>query len=596
MNFGAFAGGMASGFQTGMQLGKSIRDVIKERKLQDLREQGMAEAEAQRSKSVQSMIKENNDAGQSALPQAPVSEPNTPASEAEAQGLTVASPVRAPEGEVRPLPALSAPTANPDAAGAKTAAASMTPATPSQVSAASPTANPDAAGAATAGAQMAPSVSTQTPSEPASTATVKPTPTQASQAQPASPTQAVAGQGVPGATKPPKFFVNGIGYETREQAMAAANKSVPSTMDYFMKNAVPKIAEQYMVNGDPATAKAWSDYAESHNGKRAIKDWAAAYSAPDFDTAVSRFGKYYTDHINDGVDYAGHTMRVKEDGSQVAIVQLKDKATGKTSEMELTREKMLALGGQNNPQHLFETEMARQREAEKLKLQAGLKAQERRENNQDKLTIEGFKQDRIDKREGIKQKNDADMEKLRQDRMDQREKLKSDLGIKEAGGRKQAQIDTSIDALIAAGKTKEEIEALMPAIIGIGEHKKTTDPVERRALITSDLMKNDPKFARGSKEEQNKRIDEMMGLIYGGSDQPAQTGKTTGQPTPAASPNVKGEANTQVKGVATQPMAFDPKLPVYRGKNTNTRYHLIDGQMVPIASPTTPQAGGMPKK
>lgn len=553
MNFGAFAGGFAQGLDTSMRIGKNIRDLIKETKLQELREKGMAEAEAQRAKSVQDMIKEQGVQATDAPTSGPI----------DTSMPTVETPQTAQQVSA------SSPTASPDAASAKTAAASMAPASPAAVSAASPTANPDPAGAATAAASGAPGAA-PAQAEPATTATVQPTPAQTSQAQlvQATPQQAAAAAGVPGATKPPKFFVNGIGYETREQAMAAANREAPSAMDLFMKNAAPQIAQQYLVNGDPATAKAWTDYAESQTGKRAIKDWAAAYSAPDFDTAVTRFGKYYTDHINDGVDYTGHKMLTKEDGTQVAVVTLKDKATGKTTEMELTREKMIALGGANNPQKLFEMEQAKQREAEKIKLEAQLKAKERREKTQDTLVVEGYKADRQDKREGIKQ-----------DRLDQRERIKASLGMEEAKGKAQIGINTKIDALIGAGYGEEEIKKMMPAIVGAGEHKRTTDPTERRALIASDLVKNDPSFSRQTPEQQNKKIDDLMGVIYGG------------EKADAAKPDAKGTS-----AIADTPMAYDPKLPVKYNKTTGKPYHYVNGKYVPIQGTIPPQAGGMPQR
>ena len=56
MNFGAFAGGFSGGFNNGVQMGKTMRDILKDRKLQDLREQGMAEAEAQRVRSAQELM------------------------------------------------------------------------------------------------------------------------------------------------------------------------------------------------------------------------------------------------------------------------------------------------------------------------------------------------------------------------------------------------------------------------------------------------------------------------------------------------------------------------------------------------------------
>lgn len=534
MNFGAFAGGLSQGFHNGVSMAKTIRDVIKEQKLQDLRERGWAEAERQRAQIVSDMIKEQG------VP-APTS---SGSGNQQAPDGATATAVPAPGPvETRPLPPVGL---KPPAVGASA---------------------DGNAGEEEARSTMPPSVSTQTPSS------VQPTPAQAKAAQPepqASPQQSVSGQGVNGNIPgQPGFWVNGQRYDTREQARAAADKAAPSAMDFFMKNAVPQIAQQYMVNGDPTTAKAWTDYAESQSGKRAIKDWAAAYSAPDFDTAATRFGKYYTDHINDGVDYAGHKMLTKDDGTQVAVVTLKDKTSGKTTEIELTREKMLALGGANNPQKLFEMEQARQREAEKMKMEARLKAQERSEKRQDDLVLKQYEHDRTDRREILKQ-----------DRLDARERIKSAAGLDEARGKAQLGIDTKIDALIGAGYGEDEIKRMMPAIVGAGDHKKTTDPTERRALIASDLVKNDPRFSSKPIEQQNKQIDDLMSVIYR-DEAKGDAGK---------------QAVKQSSGIADKPMAYDPKLPVKYRKTDGKPFHLVNGQYVPIQGTVPPQAAGMPTK
>ena len=157
-------------------------------------------------------------------------------------------------------------------------------------------------------------------------------------------------------------------------------------------------------------------------------------------------------------------------------------------------------------------------------------------------------------------------EGYKQDRIDAREGKKTD-----------AAIDAKVSALRDAGYPDEEIKKMMPAIIGAGEHKKTTDPAERRALIASDLLKNDPSFARKSKDEQNKRIDDMMGVIYGDKAEPAK---------PAA------------PVILDKPMPYDKNLPVKYRKSDGKAFHVnAKGEYVPIEGPipTTPAAGGLPK-
>lgn len=467
MNYGGFASGLANGFTNGVSMGKTIRDVIRESRMQDLRDEGMAEANAARTQQIASSVTDATAAPTSGTAAEASTPPEAPKTEPAAQAVSASSP-----------------TASPDAATAKTAAAGM-----------------------------------DMPKEPVKVET-EPTTTESVVQKTASqsPVQKTAATGVmpeKATEKAPevkqkssgRFSVKGLEgqtFETREEAMAAAEKIAPSASDLFIKNAVPKIAESYLVNGEPEKAKAWQDYADSHNGKRLMKDWAAAFTAPDFDTAVSKFGKFYTDHIDDGVDFTGHKMLTKSDGSKVAVVTLKNKTTGKETEMELTREKMLGLAGQANPQKLFEMEQARNTAAEKAKVEAKIKAQQRSADNADKMELEAYKQDRIDARDG--------------------------------------------------------------------RAKKVTDPAERRALIFSDLTKNDPTFARLKPEDQKAKVDKAMETIYG-----AGASKEGADAAPAG----KSAAQEPVK-YADKPMKRDKSLPVYKNNETGKRYHRVNGVMVPI--------------
>lgn len=553
MNFGGFAGGFAQGFNNGVHMAKTIRDVIKERKLQDLREQGMAEAEAQRAKSVQDMVKENGVAEQ------PTSGPVTNETpKVETPEVATTSPVRQGTVETQSIQAMP-PGVGASSEGAAGEAEAM-------ANAKKPAPTPmDPRAAAEKAVQPGGTYTPRWEGDPGPDKVVQPT-----------PQQGVAATGV--VKKPSgKFSVNGETYDTREQAMAAAEKAAPSAHELFMKNTVPKLAAQYVVNGEPEKAKAWTDYSESVNGKRAIKDWAAAYTAPDFDTAAARFGKYYTEHINDGVDYTGHKMLTREDGTQVAIVTLKDKATGKAMEMEMTREKMLALGGANNPQKLFEQEQAKQAAAEKMKYEAGLKAQERKAKREDEFTMEEFK--------AGKQRS---IEEMKQDRLDRREGIKGEREIAREGAKVNSKIDAQVEALRDAGYPDEEIKRMMPSLVGAGEHKKTTDPTERRALVASDLLKNDARFGRMTKDEQNKRIDDMMGVIYGDEKKPKAE-----------------DAKPKSSAISDKPMPYNKDLPVKYQKGTGKPFHFVNGQYIPIegtvpaagaAAPAPGPKGGLPPK
>lgn len=489
MNWGGFAGGFSQGFNDGVNMAKTIQQVINDRKISDLQENGMKEAqasvEAERARRI-GAIKE----------------------------IGVPDPSEAPKPAAAPMvktePDAAQATATPPAASATTLAATQSSIAP-----------------VTPGATVQPTTQATPQADAAK-------PPQASITQP-TPQATVSAVGVPGAK--PRFSYGGKEYDTREQAVAAAEKDLPNAMDRFIKTSGPKIAQQYIANGQPDKAEAYIKWVEDSKSKRAIKDWASAFVAPDFDTAVTRFGKFYTDHIDDGVDYVSHKMLTKENGTQVAVVTLKDKNTNKPIEMELTREKMLMLGAANNPQRLFEMEQAKQTEAEKARYQHALKAEERRQTRQDNFVLKQYEADRQDRREDKKARN----------RIDE----------------------------IAFGHE-------MDAVFG-SRYKKTTDPKERAALIQSDMMKNDPKFPRMKPEEQRTAIEARMKIL----DDVASRYNEDGTP--------KGQAS-QSSAVAATPMKFDPKYPVKYEKGTGRPFHFINGKYVPIDGVVPPQAGGVPKR
>ena len=498
MNWGGFAGGFSQGFNNGVNMSKTIQQMIKDRKISDLHEKGMEEANASAEAERASRI--------GAIKEIGVPDPS------EAQ-KPAAAPMVKTEQDAAP------------AAATPTAVSATTPAaTPSSIT-------PSAAAPITPGATVQPTPQA-TPQATQPTDAAK-TP-QASVTQP-TPQATVSAIGVPGAK--PRFSYGGKEYDTREQAITAAEKDLPNAMDSFIKTSGPKIAQQYIANGQPDKAEAYIKWVEDSKSKRAIKDWASAFVAPDFDTAVTRFGKFYTDHIDDGVDYASHKMLTKENGTQVAVVTLKDKNTNKPIEMELTREKMLMLGAANNPQKLFEMEQTKQADAEKARYQHQLRAEERRQIRADNFKLKQYDEDRQDRREDKRARN-------------------------------------RIDEIAFVHE--------MDAVFG-NQYKKTTDPKERAALIQSDLIKNDPKFPRMTPEEQRSAIESRMKVL----DDVASRYNENGTP--------KGQAS-QSSAVAATPMKFDPKYPVKYEKGTGKPFHFINGKYVPIDGVIPPQAGGVPKR
>jgi hypothetical protein len=74
------------------------------------------------------------------------------------------------------------------------------------------------------------------------------------------------------------------------------------------------------------------------------------------------------------------------------------------------------------------------------------------------------------------------------------------------------------------------------------QFKKVTDPTERRAIVTTELIKSDPSFSRKSPAEKAKAVDDVMATIY-----PNGEGQS---PKPAPAP-----ANPAAGGMPAQPGA-----------------------------------------
>lgn len=534
MSFGA---GFAQGFGDGVRMGKTLRDIIKENKMQETLKAAREEAAA------------NYDAGQ---------KPNTaavtegPAKEGDAyktEGGGVVSPVKTSEVVTTGLPPI----------GQAAPAASAAPAAPAAPAVgASSDGN---AGEAEARAAMA-----------------KPTPQQAASA------------GVPGVPAAPaepapaKFTADGKTYDTRKAAEAAItpqNDPVARSM-YIQKHMATKAQEYFVSIGDMENAEKYGKHAETIAGKQAIKSWADAKSATDIDTRAARFGKYYTDHVNDGVDYAGHKILTKEDGTQVAVVSLKDKKTGKTSEMELTDDKMLQLGDAWNPAAVFKNEQARAAAAAAQKAKVG------EEVLKSKLRMgeKAYEADRLDKREGIKATNAKDLEVTRGQQKLSEISLKGQIDAQNVGEKEKAELNAKVEALKAANYTDEEIKPMVPLLLKVGEYKKMTDPAERRAIIGTELMKSDPTFSRGTAEEQKAKIDKAMSAIMG-DVAPA------GKPAEAAKPTAAPAADTP-SGV--------PPRPVYvRDKTTGQIFQIQGDKKIPVGPAPAPKAAppaaaGMPPR
>jgi hypothetical protein len=396
------------------------------------------------------------------------------------------------------------------------------------------------------------------------------------------PQQSIAANGMPNidmptaaekpATEVGKFYQGDKKFDTKAGAEKSAEQSAPSTIDYFMKNAVPQLQEQYIAQGDVAKAEAWGQWAEKRQSQNTMAEWSKMNRAAmfgDMEKAADHAFNLYKQYEDGITPLSKETVKDKSGNVTGFNVRLKNDATGEVTSQFIDKKSLIELGLSGlAPDKQFEMAYKRQTEVDKATMDARIKAQERQQTNQDRLNIEVYKEDRADRREVAKGQRSLSEVTLKA-------QLENDgLGVKE-----QAKVLGKVAMLEKNGYTEDEIRSMMPALVGANEYKKTTDPTERRALIAADLMKNDMSFSNPklTTEERNKKVDGMMEVIYGPE---------------AAKKDVKPNSKDPAKAAALsdKPMAFDPKLPIKYRQPGNVPYHLVDGKYVPITGKIGPSA------
>jgi hypothetical protein len=284
---------------------------------------------------------------------------------------------------------------------------------------------------------------------------------------------------------PERFQVGDKTFKNRDDARDAVKGDVDSVTDLFLKNAAPRIQETYLAQGDVERAEAWGGWIKSKKGENAVRDWSQGYRAAqmgDWDKAASSFGKYYTDYIDDDVDYVSHET-LKDDAGNVTgfTIKMKDKSTGKETEMPLGTEELVNLGMTHNPQALFDTVYQNQQLANKARLDD---AQDQRKHDRE-------------------QTGKIEMETLKAQ-------------LKDAG--EQARFDRNINALREAGYSTEFIQRAMPSLLGVdteGPYRKGASPEEMARMLHQERMSNDYNYQNMSPAEQRQALEADMRMIQG---------------------------------------------------------------------------------
>jgi hypothetical protein len=570
MQWGGFAGGFAQGFDNGIRIGKTVNDLRKQQKVDDVRKAAVDEATAARGDSIANLVKDNGITGAPATTTTPAAE-SGPATAATAEatgqpavdtpGVTTTMPVVEPA--VTATPSSGAPASATPAA--TNPSATQTPApTPAQVTPGMP---PEAASPVAAPAAAAPA--------PAAAPAVTPQTALVGQTQPATPAQAAAATGIPA---PKRFTVGDQSFDTREQAQAAAAKLAPSQAEFTGKAVAKKLEQHFIETGDIESAEKWSTWAKAKDNERKMETWADAFKAAqtgDYVGSARKLMKLYPD-FNDGHTLVSATAVKDASGKEVGFKMTTRDAAGKETTIEHDAQTISRVGlAQMNPQKMFEMDRAEQVAAATARAKAAAdKANDERTLRKD-LIIEGVKAKNTEARDTRKfeQENKTNATKADQDL----EKLTISKQLDQAGvGEKvKAEANTKIDFLKRKGYTDDQITGLVPLILGLGEHKKVTDPVERRAIIATELSKDAGWNATNKTPELKKKaIDNMMDVIYGPSGAapapstgaaPRTPGKVQIVPNPVA-------ADTAASGLPPQAMPKPAGIPVLDTKTGKIIY------------------------
>lgn len=471
MNWGGFAAGLGQGVEQGIALGKGIRALVNEKRMEDLRAEGVAEAQAARARSIDSAIQE---VGQSPQSQEKADQSGPAQSQAAAVGIT-GQPTQAYNyAALTPAPESTQNTAKPAPAVGESSAAlraqDATPASKSSITATTPSA------LATGGQTSTPSTAVRS--------------------------------GLP-------YVVNGKSYATRDEARAAAEKSVPDIMHFMRNTLVPKMQQAYIEQGHIDKAEDWGKWSEDRDNKAAMKEWAGAFRAAqigDIGKAADHIFELYKRH-DDGITPISKEKVTDNSGNITGFnVRLKNGATGEEYSQFVDRKALIEIGlSALSPQAMFETQYKRQAEAENIAA---------------KVAAENARDDRNFRQDIYKQDRAFGQQARRDDKQ-------------QSNAIELRTVESQLQDANASKKLSKEIEAKVSAL---------------RGDLFADRLKNDFSFGSKSSDEQSKIIDQDMAIVLGkgGAMQP-QSRPT--EPAPRSSAPTPNKAKPSSNGVPV----YDPK-------------------------------------
>lgn len=179
------------------------------------------------------------------------------------------------------------------------------------------------------------------------------------------------------AAKKAMFKVGDREFDTEADARKAAEADAAPLMDFFMRDAAPKIRDTYIAQGKIEQAERFGSWIEESNTKAGMRAWSQAVSAAqlgNYETAAKKLVKAYNTpgYFDDGYEAVDAEI-VKDDKGNVTgfRVKVKGKDGKEYTQDYANTEDMLAVGlGMLSPQARFDAIYKESLAAKKAKLES----------------------------------------------------------------------------------------------------------------------------------------------------------------------------------------------------------------------------------
>lgn len=348
MSFGAGLSGFVTGIDRGISIGQKIKGIMDQNKLDNVRAQGLAEAQAMQAAAAPQVSDNGDMQNLTANPQQSVApnQPQQPAPGSVALGMLQ-------QNQAAGLP-VSAPEQQPVADLSATPQASQAP-----VQQAFESASPMAGGI-----QLA---------------------------------------------APKRFDVSGKQFDDKKAADAYAKSQAPAIEEFYATTLVPRMKEALIGQGKIKEAEAWQTYADDSKSKKAMKTWGEAFQFAqlgDYNQSAQRLMKLHPD-FDDGYELVSSKPTKGPDGADGFTMKLRDEE-GNEQEVFHDARTITEVGlSQLSPIEMFNKRFQRQTQADTLAAREAIDARNDRRTADRTLGTTAIREDGQNKRLATRLEADA---------------------------------------------------------------------------------------------------------------------------------------------------------------------------------------------